>query len=77
MRLSKLATMTMAGLLSTALYATQAQAECNSELPYDQLVDCIVVEGSGAQYNEEQETEIIETVSEYGSPEKNMISFSE
>lgn len=78
MRLSKLTVITMSGLLSTVLYATQVQAECNSELPYEQLVDCIVVEGSGAKYNTKEEAEVIETISENESnqPEK-VIAWSE
>lgn len=78
MRLSKLTVITMSGLLSTVLYATQVQAECNSELPYEQLVDCIVVEGSGAKYSTKEEAEVIETISENESnqPEK-VIAWSE
>jgi len=38
------------GFLS-ALMSSTAQADCNVELPYEQLVDCIVIEGSGEQYN--------------------------
>lgn len=69
MQKSQLAMVTMAGLFSSTLYITQAQAECNSELPYDQLIDCIVVEGSGAEYNTTQKTtskenDVSETVTE-------------
>lgn len=73
MRLSKLTVITMSGLLSTVLYATQVQAECNSELPYEQLVDCIVVEGSGAKYNTKEEAEVIETISETESTQQDKI----
>jgi len=73
MRLSKLTVITMSGLLSTVLYATQVQAECNSELPYEQLVDCIVVEGSGAKYNTKEEAEVIETISENESSQQEKI----
>lgn len=67
MRLSQLAVVTMAGLFSSTVFVTQAQAECKSSLPYDQLVDCIVVEGSGAKYSTKthtatQENVVIETV---------------
>jgi len=34
-----------------AFMASTTQADCNVELPFDQLVDCIVVEGSGETYN--------------------------
>jgi len=74
MRLSKLTVITISGLLSTVLYATQVQAECNSELPYEQLVDCIVVEGSGAKYNtKEEEAEVIETISENESNQQEKV----
>lgn len=55
MRLSKITVIAMAGLFSTVFVSTQAQADCNIELPYDQLVDCIVAEGSGVQYNTVEE----------------------
>ncbi|VAW98172.1 hypothetical protein MNBD_GAMMA23-15 [hydrothermal vent metagenome] len=51
MRLSKITVIAMAGLFSTAFISAQAQADCNIELPYDKLSDCIVEEGAGAQYN--------------------------
>ena len=73
MRLSKLTVITMSGLLSTVLYATQVQAECNSELPYEQLVDCIVVEGSGAKYNTKEEAEVIETISKNESNQQEKV----
>ena len=73
MRLSKLTVITMSGLLSTVLYATQVQAECNSELPYEQLVDCIVVEGSGAKYKAKEEAEVIETISENESNQQEKV----
>ncbi len=58
MRLSKITVITMAGLLSTAFVNTQARADCNVELPYNQLIDCIIVEGAETPYNaaEEQDT---------------------
>lgn len=67
MRLSQFAVVTMAGLFSTTVFVTQVQAECSSNLPYEQLVDCIVVEGSGARYKPQQqhatdEKQVIETV---------------
>ena len=73
MRLSKLTVITMSGLLSTVLYATQVQAECNSELPYEQLVDCIVVEGSGAKYNIKEKTEEVKTISENESKQQEKV----
>jgi len=54
----------IAGLLSTSFYATQVQAECSVELPYEQLVDCIVVEGSGSKYKATEQKNEPTTVSE-------------
>lgn len=62
MRLSQIAVGIMVGLFSTTLVVTQAQAECSSNLPYDKLVDCIVVEGSGARYSSKLQKEIEENV---------------
>lgn len=45
MRKSYIALITLTGL-----FASQVQAECSSNLPYEQLMDCIVVEGSGENY---------------------------
>ncbi len=61
MRLSKITVIAMAGLLSTAFASTQVRADCNVELPYDQLIDCIVIEGAEKPYNaaEEQDTDYI------------------
>ena len=67
MRLSQLAVVTMVGVFSSTFVVTQARAECNSSLPYNELVDCIIVEGSGAKYSTKthsatQENVVIETV---------------
>ncbi len=62
MRLSKITVIAMAGLFSTAaLISTQVHADCNIKLPYEQLVDCIVIEGAESPYNanEEQDTDYI------------------
>lgn len=55
MRLLKITVIAMAGLFSTALVSTQVHADCNIELPYEQLVDCIVVEGAESSYNTNEE----------------------
>ena len=59
MRLSKITVITMAGLLSTAFVSTQVRADCNVELPYNQLIDCLIVEGAETPYNaaKEQDSE--------------------
>ena len=78
MRSSRLTVIAMSGLLSTFGYATQVQAECNSELPYEQLVDCIVVEGSGAKYNITEEVEVIATITEgKANQQENDLALSE
>ncbi len=58
MRLSNIAVITMAGLFSTVLISTPAQASCNVELPYEKLVDCIVGEAAGVSYNAAEEEDI-------------------
>lgn len=58
MRLSKITLIAMAGIFSTALISTQAQANCNVELPYEKLVDCIMVEAAGTNYNAAEEEDI-------------------
>lgn len=55
MSLSKNMAIAAAGLFSATLFATQARAECNINLPYEKLIDCIVVEGSGEKYNAQEE----------------------
>lgn len=50
----------ISALLSLFL-TTQARAECNVELPYEQLIDCIVAEGYGSGCNAAAEEDIIET----------------
>jgi len=62
MRKSYIAIITLAGLFST-----QAFAECDSKMPYEQLVDCIVTEGSGAKYPQKSE----ESLFDYSESKKN------
>lgn len=61
MRKSYIVAITLLGLFST-----QAFAECNNNLPYERLVDCIATEGSGAKYPIKPE----ETVFDYPTNEK-------
>jgi hypothetical protein len=46
---------TIIALFGVSTIMSQAQAECNIDLPYQELVDCIVVEGAGAKYKGEKE----------------------
>ena len=60
MKITKITAITLAGIFSTAITISSAQAECNIQLPYEQLVDCIVVEGSGAEYKSEDKTDDVD-----------------
>lgn len=48
-------TISVLALFGASAIFSQAQAECNIKLPYQELVDCIVVEGAGAKYKSEND----------------------
>lgn len=74
MTLTKTAGLTLTSLFIASLYTGQVYADCNVELPYEQLVDCIVEEGAGSKYNEITENDDISTVIKKPSQQNDVAS---
>ena len=58
-------------ILATLLFASNAYAECPETMPYDNLMDCIVIEGAGETYinNEEAGASAEDRAREAGASE--------